>query len=1425
MNKYPLAFPQLALWSVEQFFKGTSVNVITGYIKVKEQLDLALFEEAVQTVIANTDIFGVHISYQDDELTQTFNKMERKKLTIVNFKNEDEFTTFLNTVATTSFDIFNDDLFEFTLFKFPDGTGGVIGRFHHIICDAWSMSLVITKIMSIYENLKNKLPATQGIDFESYINYINSEQEYIGSAKYEKSKEFWLNTFTNNFSYSYLCNNISNSCSALRQKYSISKDLVKNLNDFCQANSISLPLLLISVIGIYLAKINDNTCSTIGLPILNRTNFKEKNTIGAYISTIPFKINISTEEKYLDFIKNLKKNYFEILRNQKYPYNKILEDIRKKTNVSKNLYDVAFSYQNARDNHSTSNISYESDWIFNGCVSNNMDIHIYDMDNTGDLSIIFDYRKDLFNSSDVEEIYCNLMNILKQIMNNPNILLKDISPVARVVKDFILNEYNNTSSKYPGEIPIIRLFEAQAKKTPNKLAIVEEKKELTYSELLNCINNLAYRLTASGIKYKDNVCLFFDNSVELVALILACLKIGACYIPLNTSFPIERVKYIMEDSNSSAIITNSKNVKKIPGFTNSIVINYEDLEFSSNKDYNEDLLNSDDLAYTIYTSGSTGNPKGVQIANRSLVNYIYWCAKQYVAGETANFPLYSSIAFDLTVTSVFTPLISGNAIYVYNNSNPELLIKEIVEDKKIQVLKLTPAHLTLLLDVATPDTCIKKLILGGDILTAEICKAITNKLHNGIKIYNEYGPTEATVGCMIYEYSLLDDYVSVPIGRPIDNVKIYIFNSSMNLMPYNTIGEMYIGGDCLSKGYLNLPEVNKKSFVQNPFNKKEVLYKTGDLAVMHPNGVMEYIGRSDFQIKINGYRIETGEVQSQILKYPSIKDCYVIDMKIKNNKELCAYYIESEPVNIDDLIATLDKKLPNYMIPKYFIKMDSLPMTVNGKVNRKELPLPVIKRKVALIPPENEVEEKLCKVFCEILEIKKIGTNENLFDYYLDSLSLIKAQTKLYSEGYNLDTQDFYNNKTIKNLADYIIGGYKKEETNNEELTDIHFSISDIQKDLKAPVKIKNVLLFGATGFLGVHLLRELLIKTNYNIYCLIRSKNNINPTERLKEKINFYYPDTDISKYVDRVTILEGNLLDEHFGLQDDEYNNLLNTIDVCIHSAALVKHYGDYNLFHQTNVVSTEKIIEFCNAGHSKLEYISTISVSGFGLVDTPIAEFSENNLYIGQNYKDNVYVHSKFEAEYLIIEACKNTNLVASIYRIGNLSNRYSDGVFQENALENSSLNRIIACINLGCYPKELEDFHLEFSPVDICAKNIVSLMNCQDKNLKVYHLYDDHFTDFGKINKILKKNNINLKSVTAKDFKDSLLNDKNNYFGFANLINNTITSNLKISNKITEDTLVKHNLCWPEINSSYIQKIIDYLIKNKFIKGAKDEEKSN
>ena len=367
---------------------------------------------------------------------------------------------------------------------------------------------------------------------------------------------------------------------------------------------------------------------------------------------------------------------------------------------------------------------------------------------------------------------------------------------------------------------------------------------------------------------------FFPNSIELVVSILAVLKLGACYIPIDVSYPIERVKYIAQNSSCKKILTNTKledldNLCLGISLPNATTI-YE------NK-YKPDLQ---DLAYIIYTSGSTGNPKGVKIAHESLSNYIMWANKEYVNGETTNFPLYSSISFDLTVTSVFTPLVSGNTIYIYENSNPQLLLKEIIDDKKVQIIKLTPAHLNLLQDLASPESVVTKLIVGGDILTNESCQKISTAFVHPIHIFNEYGPTEATVGCMIYEYTE-NEYATVPIGIPADNTNLFVLNSDLNLVPFGYNGQLYIAGKGLSKGYVELPKMTASRFIACPFIENGLMYDSGDIVKLYDTGIMECIGRSDFQVKINGFRIEIGEIQSRILNYPNIKDLLCISFRYK----------------------------------------------------------------------------------------------------------------------------------------------------------------------------------------------------------------------------------------------------------------------------------------------------------------------------------------------------------------------------------------------------------------------------------------------------------------------------------------------------------------------------------------------------------------
>lgn len=1418
-NLYELTNPQKSIWLTEQYYKGTQINNIAGTLFIEEPVNFDLLKLAVNKFLEYNDGMRIKLKYDNTNLIKQYvADYTPANFIVAELNNANELKDFEQKVANEPFEIINNNLFEFNFFKFPNTTGGFVAKFHHLICDAWTMSITTNGIISIYNNLLHN--KNLEINSYSYVNYIDSEKDYLTSSKFEKSKEFWDNEF-NSIGTSYISSGNTTSCRAKRETYTLDKNFCTQISEFCSINKTSPYSIFMSALSIYLSKINNVDTTIIGSPVLNRGNFKEKHTTGMFISTVPFKTTINSEETYISYLTQFTKKEFSIFRNQKYPYNILLNDIRKKFNFTKNLYDIALSYQNARDNNATSDIKYHTNWIFNNTVSNNMDIHIYDMDNTGLLSISYDYKEELFDKIDVILLHKRLISIISQLLKEPKTLIKNISIISEDEKNYILNKYNNPINYKKVYTPVISDFEKQAEISSNKIAVCDKNISYTYIELNNLANSLAYIMQQNGVKKSDKICLFFENSIELIVSILATLKLGACYIPIDVNYPIDRIKYIIENSSAKLLLSNKKNIDYLKEIKdNCYIVNIEELNNISSTAFKTETISESDLAYIIYTSGSTGKPKGVGITNRSLSNYISFCKKQYVCNETTNFPLYSSIAFDLTVTSIYTPLTTGNAIYIYRNENPQLLLKNIVDDKKVHIIKLTPAHLNLLCDIDCSESIITKMILGGDALHYDTCKKITSKFLNKLHIYNEYGPTEATVGCMIYEYSNKDDkYSSIPVGIPIENVNIYLLNNDLSLTPCGILGEMYIGGICLSSGYIGLPEKTKESFIKSPFNENELLYKTGDLAKLYYNGTMEYFGRSDFQVKINGYRIEIGEIQSSLLKHTQIKDCYVVALTIKDKKILCAYYTSIDNKDISNLDSFLHNTLPAYMVPKYFIRLNNIPLTVNGKVNKALLPQPKIEKQ-EYVAPTNDLEKLLQDIFSNLLDTeKKIGVTSNIFDYYIDSLIMIKAQTALYSYGFDVNTQTFYEYKTIRDLANYI--------NSNNALNNISENnypiISEISKPIENNFSYDNILLFGATGFLGIHILYNLLENTNSDIYCLTRAKNNVSPYDRIRNKFSYYFSSEKFDSYKNRIHIVEGNILDDNFNLSEDNYNTLCKKINCVIDTAAIVKHYGNYDTFFKTNVGGTKKVIDFCKQNKIPLNYVSTMSVSGYGLVSIPKnSEFTEKDLFIGQNYKENVYVRSKFEAENLIIKECKN-GLVASIYRIGNITNRFSDGMFQENAKENAFLNRLIGFISIGSIPKEMENMSFEFTPVDICANFITKLLTNQSTNLQIYHLYNNNYLAIKDLLLYLEKLGIHIQTVDLETFKQSLLASSTLYFGITNYIHNLSNTNIiTLNNNLTNKTLKHFNSSWPNIDLEYITKTINYIKNNNFI-GDKNETK--
>ena len=445
-----------------------------------------------------------------------------------------------------------------------------------------------------------------------------------------------------------------------------------------------------------------------------------------------------------------------------------------------------------------------------------------------------------------------------------------------------------------------------------------------------------------------------------------------------------------------------------------------------------------------------------------------------------------------------------------------------------------------------------------------------------------------------------------------------------------------------------------------------------------------------------------------------------------------------------------------------------------------------------------------------------MSVTANIFDYYVDSLTIIKAQTILYSHGYDISSQTFYEHPSIRSLAEYL----DNYSTSNRPIKEENISLIKNIDSISLPNnhiadKYQNILLFGVTGFLGIHILYELLTTTSSTIYCIIREKDNLNAIQRFHNKFEFYFGKEIFRKYEDRIIPITGNLLKDNLGLYDEVYSHLGQIIDCVISTAAIVKHYGNYDEFNATNVLGTDRIIDFCLKYNIPMHYISTMSVSGYGLVKTPKKTFTENDCYIGQNFEDNVYVKSKFVAEQHILESCKNKGLHCSIYRIGNITNRFSDGFFQQNYGDNAFLNRIISIIKLKSIPENLNDLEIELTPVDYCAKFIVQLLHDTPNNINIYHIYNDKQVKLAHFVEILERYNIHISKISLEDFKNKILNSSDNYFGITNYISaitNHAFNNLKLSNTQTNNILKGHCLEWPYITDDYINKIIDYLIRN-------------
>lgn len=1435
---YELTNPQKNIWLVDLVNKGNSINNISGVFYIDDKFDYDKHNETLNKLIEKNEGIRIKVITKDGEPLQYVDLFENQNIEMIDMTSSSklELKKYIEKESSKPINVLEGDLYEFKIIKISENKTCIFYKFHHIISDAWGLIQVATQYSNIYENLNTR--SSYELEVPSYVEYIKSEKQYMESEKYKKDEEFW-NEYLKDTKSPVALKTVSKKISNDSKRYiaKLDKKLNEDINIYCKENKVSPYVLFMTALSTYVYRVKENNDFIIGTPVLNRSNFNEKQMLGMFVSTIPMRFKIEENMDFVDLARQISKDTMSIFRHQKYPYVKMLEETHSKTDIKTNLYNIILSYQNARANYSD-NKKYNAIWLEPNHIQTDLDIHIVDINNEGKLEIYYDYLVDLFGKTEIKYLHTRLISIIEDAINNENVTVEDIRIMSLEEENKILYEFNNTDLNYKKDKTFIDLFEEQVEKTPDNVALVFENEKITYKELNEKANKIANNLIEKNVKTNDVIGIIMKRSIDVMVSILGVIKSGAAYLPIDSELPKDRIYYMFENSSTKFVIIHKNICKDLE--IKSIDIN--DMIDGGNNNNPQIKIDMESAFYVLYTSGSTGKPKGIVVKHNNISNFMHHFLKHDVFEGCECFASLTTISFDIFAFETLASLLNGLRLVITNEEQQKIpyVFNELILKEKIDIIQTTPTRMKLLLNNIKDFEnvkYIKKVVLAGEQLQLELRNKI---LKNGkIDIYNGYGPTETTI---FSSFTKVTKQNKISIGTPFSNTKFYILDKRKRLLPLGVEGELYIAGEGVSKGYINKPDLNNKSFL-NIYN--ESAYKSGDICKIDFDNNTYCYGRVDNQVKLKGLRIELDEISTCINSYKNIKNSIVAISKINNVDKIVAYYTCESEINVSDLKEHVELKLPRYMVPSVFFKIKNIYLNNNGKIDRiktledsKHILQNYLENKESNNIKYEGVYKDIYLIFREVLQINKIGPNEVFFDIGGDSLLAIELVSKAMSKKLPITYADLYKYNTIKALGDMISNSFKKESISKEietfDYKDINNLLQKNQFDnnIKQDYDLGNIFLTGATGFLGAHILASYLIKEKGIAYCSIREKNGVTGFERLKNRMKFFFGNKFENEFNKRIIVIEGDIEKDNIFDSTEISKKIIGNINTVINSAAHVKHFGDSETFENTNIHLVEKLIKFCLENNKRLIQISTLSVSG-NILETgqvvqdniePNTIYNEDDFYIGQDL-DNIYAYTKFIAEKLVLEAISNKGLDAKIMRMGNLTGRYYDGKFQPNVEENAFANRIKTILELNVMPENLLDFYLEFTPVDYASDAVVELSK-YSKMCTVLHVFNDKHADMKFVNKTFKEIGINLNTISKKEMtkiiEENMKNsEKNNKIkGIILDINKNKELDYKpntiIKSDFTIKLLEKAGFKWPEITKKYISIYINYLYNIGFLK---------
>jgi len=1038
-DELPLSFGQQRLWFLNQLEGPNATYNMPSVLRLVGTLHRAALEESLTEIVRRHESLRTTFTTINGKphqvIHQSFNPIKEvvDLQPLAAAEQTSEILSNAQEEAQRPFALAEGPLVRATLLKLSAEEHVLLFTMHHIISDGWSIGVIIQELSSLYNAFSQGQPSPLPALPIQYVDFAHWQRQWLTGEVLEAQLNYWRQQLMGVPALLELPTDYprpaSLSYQGATQEIQLTAELTQQLKKLSQQTGTTLFMTLLSAFAVLLSRYSGMNDIVIGSPIANRTQSQTESLIGFFVNTLVFRIDLEGDPNVTALLKRVRRVALDAYANQDIPFEQLVEELQPVRSFSHSpLFQVMFVLQNVPTG-SLELVGLSLTPLEPESVVAQFDLTLSMEETDQGLDGTLEYSTDLFGAATMERLMGHFKTLLTGLVANPQQPIHEL-PLLTEAEQQQLLAWNDTATDYPHDKTLVDLFEDQVEKTPEAIAVVFEDQQLTYRALNTKANQLAHYLQNMGVKPDILVGICVERSLEMVIGLFGILKAGGAYLPLDPAYPAARLAFMLEDAGVGMLLTQSSLIDSLPETTAPVIFQDDKTEVLSQHRSENPLsgVGPEHLAYVIYTSGSTGKSKGVPITHQNLVHSTSarFC---YYSEQPKCFLLLSSFAFDSSVAGIFWTLVTGgNLVLPAQNAHQDTLqLAQLIKQHQVSHLLAIPSFYAVLLEQAERQQLVglRTVIVAGEACSSELVKRHYERFEH-LSLYNEYGPTEASVWSSVYKCLSQEPRSEVPIGRPIANTQLYILDEHQRPVPVGVPGELHIGGDGLARGYLNRPDLTAEKFIKNPFSDdpNARLYKTGDLARYLPDGNIEYLGRIDNQVKIRGFRIELGEIEAALGQYPFVKETAVIVHEdSQTDKRLVAYLVphQGQVIENAELRGFLTERLPDYMIPPVFVTQEALPLTPNGKIDRQALSLLSVDRlklsEDTFVAPRDALELQLAQIWEEILNVRPIGLRDNFFDLGGHSLLAVRLMVTVGRFKNNLPLAALFQGPTIEQLA------------------------------------------------------------------------------------------------------------------------------------------------------------------------------------------------------------------------------------------------------------------------------------------------------------------------------------------------------------------------------------------------------------------------